>query len=185
MAVVVGISGYANHGKGECAKALISLGFVEVNFADTLKRILSAVYHLPLEYFIDPVLKETPHSNLGGKTPRQAMQHVGTKGFRTFFEDTWVNAWMRNAQAELNEGNNIVVPDVRFPNEWRVLKSLSPSILVAVERPGFNLGEVYEDESEKHVELLRSVADVVLVNDGTVQQLQNKLLENLDLVGVV
>lgn len=66
---------------------------------------------------------------------RRLLQVIGTEAVRNIVgEDTWVNIAMRKIVEQLDEGHNVVVTDVRFPNEaerirevgghiWRVVRA--------------------------------------------------------------
>ena len=68
---------------------------------------------------IDGSLKETPCDLLCGKTPRQAMQLLGTEWGRDLISpDFWVSAWSAAVDRALTGGAiGIVADDCRFLNE--------------------------------------------------------------------
>lgn len=198
MAVIVGICGYAQSGKGTCAEALIKRGFVQVSFADPLKLAVNLVYNLIdpaglteqdlLDKLSEPVFKATPHYHLNGKTPREAYQFLGNKGFRGFLDVSFTEHYHRRVNNLLYcENKNVVTPDVRFPNEWLIIKQFKGSKLGSVWREEIIATKgIYKDESESHIPLLREVADFEVANLTTVEDLQKKFLERLEsLVEVV
>lgn len=86
------------------------------------------------ERYVDGDLKETPHDLLGGKTPRQAMQWLGTEWGRFHFgDDFWINIWRAQVREALF-GGRVVVDDVRFANEADAVRALG-GIVVRIDCP--------------------------------------------------
>jgi hypothetical protein len=118
-------------------------GFQRVRFAGPLKAMMAALGLSPAE--IDGALKETPCELLCGKTPRQAMQWLGTEFGRNMLgDDLWIRAW-NGALAKVPAGVPVVVDDCRFPNEAEAVLS-SGGILVRIERPGAGTSSVHTSE---------------------------------------
>ena len=70
--------------------------------------------------------KETPLDFLGGKTPRQAMQTLGTEwGRNLIYDGIWLHAWER---AFNKCSTPVVVDDLRFINEAEMIKRLGGKI---------------------------------------------------------
>jgi hypothetical protein len=160
--MIVGLCGAIGSGKTTAAKHLVDArGFERVRFAGPLKNMMKA---LGLTYDeIDGHLKEEPCELLGGKTPRHAMQSIGTEWGRELIDpDLWVRAWKRNAQ--LATSFHIVADDVRFPNEVDMIRSMGGKI-IKVERPGVGLdGHISENN---HL-----VPDHVIVNSHGIPYLE-------------
>jgi len=67
-----------------------------------------------------------------GKSPREIMQLLGTEFARNMIdENVWVTALMR----QLNDEDNYVIDDVRFPNEAAAIHARGGKV-VRVVRPG-------------------------------------------------
>lgn len=127
---LIAFTGPAGSGKSTAALHLVAVhGFTRVHFAEPLKRMLAALGVTPAE--LDGDRKETPCSLLCGRTPRWAMQSLGTEWGRELIgPDLWTRAW----RAALPPGD-IVVDDCRFPNEVDAIWAEDGTI-VRVERPG-------------------------------------------------
>ena len=123
-------------------------------FAQTLKNICAEMFAIPLEYFNDQTRKNTEliiHIQEKEKeqkeekeekeqkeklnivqtiTPRKIMQHLGTDLLRKSLPDIWTEIFTRLLKAKVRkhpeELNFILVDDVRFPNEAKCLKNLTP-----------------------------------------------------------
>lgn len=168
--IVVGISGYAGSGKDTLAQSLsLSQGFVCTAFADKLKEVLSDIYDVPLEYFHERHLKNVPHPNLNGKTPREAAQCIGTEAFRNMMDPmTWVNYAIRKAKGFLASGLSVVITDVRFPEEVAAIRQFENNYLVGLVREGC---ESYAHESERHIPWILGQCDRVVENNGSISDL--------------
>ena len=60
-----------------------------------------------------------------GVTPRHLMQTLGTEWGRSCVTpEVWLMCWRRKAVDNLNRGIDVVVDDIRFPNEADLVRSL-------------------------------------------------------------
>lgn len=165
---LIALCGLAGSGKSTAADYLIDEhDFHRVKFAGPLKSMLKA---LGLNHdHLEGKLKEVPCELLGGRTPRHAMQSLGTEwGRELITPELWVNAWTHKAQDYLDRGFNVAVDDCRFPNELRAVQKLG-GVTVMIERPG--TASVESHISEQHA----LETDITLVNDESVADLYAKL----------
>lgn len=128
--MLIGLCGPAGSGKSTAALHLVEHhGFTRVRFAGPLKAMMRALGCTEEE--VDGALKEAPCALLGGRTPRQAMQWLGTEwGRQMIAPDLWLRAWA----AEANRYRLVVCDDVRFPNEEAAIRSRG-GIIVRIECP--------------------------------------------------
>lgn len=128
--MIIGFCGLAGAGKTTAAEYLEhEHGFARVRFAGPLKAMMAALGCSQDE--IDGHLKDSPCNLLGGKTPRQAMQWLGTEWGRDMIApDLWTRAWNAAASA-----SRIVADDVRFANEADAIRARG-GIVVEIHRPG-------------------------------------------------
>ena len=91
--MIIGLTGLAGSGETTVARHLMGMhGFVRHRMAEPLKSMLKALGLT--EQQIDGDLKEVPCELLGGKTPRHAMQTLGTEWGRDLIsQNLWVKAW--------------------------------------------------------------------------------------------
>lgn len=157
---IVAFTGLAGAGKTTAAKHLVAChGFRRVRFAEALKAMLSALGLTEAQ--IDGSEKETPCELLGGKTPRWAMQTIGTEwGRRLIADDLWIRAWQA-AVARVPAGVPVVVDDCRFPNEAEAVKAAG-GYIVRIERTGAGTASVHESEQ------YQIPADAMRYNDGPI-----------------
>lgn len=141
---IIAFTGLAGAGKSTAAFHLVAhRGFERVRFAGPLKAMMAAL-GLTHEQ-IEGREKETPCDLLGGKTPRYAMQTIGTEWGRDLIaNDLWVRAW-KAAVAAIPAGVPVVVDDCRFPNEAEAVQAAG-GILVRVDRPGAGTASIHASE---------------------------------------
>lgn len=160
---LVGFCGPMGAGKTTAANILKTRGYLGMKMAAPLKAMLKVIGLTDFE--IEGGGKEIPTALLCWKTPRYAMQTIGTEWGRDLIgEDFWVRAWSRAVRGQLEKGKLIVCDDIRFQNEADALRALGGK-LIEVRRPGAK-------RSETHVtERVEIEPDAVLNNDGNVEQL--------------
>lgn len=116
--------------------------WVEVSFADPLKAITPLVSGLCYvvvrgQTVIERKLRNKdltiPFNICGTNTGRSMLQYLGTNVFRQcFHKDIWVRIAERRVRALLKQGYNVVVSDVRFENEWCMLRDINVADEVAL-----------------------------------------------------
>jgi len=142
--MIIGICGYRHSGKSEIAKLLCERAFTRKPFAGPLKAMLAAVGLANEE--LNGSRKELPSLLLCGRTPRWAMQSIGTNWGRDLIHpDLWVTLWIASVTPML--GFPVVADDVRFPNEVAAIHELGGEVW-RITRPGC---ESDGHESEAHV----------------------------------
>jgi len=174
MTFVVGISGKKGSGKDTAGKALCEkLGFKEIKFATPLKLMLGALLwyrgadeHL-IERMLDGDLKEVPSPLLNGRTPRYAMQTLGTEwGRNLIHEDLWIDTFQDKAKTF----DRVVNTDTRFPNEVGKIFDMD-GIVIKVERDVLASGD--EHPSEALVDTL--TVDHIVKNNTSIEDFQAEI----------
>lgn len=169
--------GSKQSGKDTCAEYLQNFDYEILKAATPIKLMLTALFkycgftdELIYEY-LEGSLKEEPIECLGGKTPRELMQSLGTEWGRDLVDpDIWINLLCN--RISLTEKS--VISDVRFPNEVAKLRDQG-GVLVQIYRPSISNNDSHSSEN-----LLTSHHfDDVIVNDGTLDELYDKLLRTL------
>lgn len=159
---VVGLSGLAGSGKSTAASFLQSQGYTLVKFAGPLKDAMRAIGLT--DYHIEGDGKEKPCTLLQGKTPRHAMQTIGTDWGRDLIgPHFWVGLWEARANEVLDAGGLVVADDVRFPNEAEAIRKLGGRVVRLVGRGGISGGHASEGMDWE--------ADSVVANTGRVTAL--------------
>lgn len=173
--MIIGLSGYAQSGKDTVAEHLIkNYGYRRVAFADPIRKAL---------YKLNPVVpvgefnaihlaqavdglgwEET--KRLSDET-RRLLQVLGTEvGREMFGVDFWVNQAMGNA----GKFDRVVLTDVRYPNEYRAIKSRE-GIILRIVKPGNSAVNGHSSETA----LDSHAFDGTIVNDGSKEDLFAKI----------
>lgn len=150
-----------------------------------------------IERLLEGDLKETPSPFFGGKTCRQWMQKLGTEFGRDMFKETiWsdiVEVKMARTQTEIVQvlgesyaaypwfdaidtqafTGRVVISDLRFMSEARVIKRLGGTII----RVTGGLSNPADQFSAHQSEIeIRSIPhDIEIMNDGTIGDLLGKV----------
>jgi hypothetical protein len=163
---LVVFTGIAQSGKTTCANRLEAFGWKKFSFADPLKYMLSD-FGVPAGCLWGD-RKEEPLDILGGKSARYAMQTLGTEwGRELIWDDLWLSAWERKVRSTLSRGGRVVNDDIRFPNEYALVRKMG-GIIVKVERP--DVSTEHTHSSESHYDFVD--ADLTFVNKGTINELK-------------
>ncbi len=180
MTKVIAFTGRKFSGKDTAARLFIEAGYTNIKFADPLKDMLRAVLRvqgiLPdtVERMIEGDLKEVPTYYLRGKTPRYAMQTLGTEWGRDIIaQDFWTSILKTRAE----QHRKIVVTDLRFGNEVKAVRELGGKI-IRIKRQFARDNEFSEHSSEVAIDNL--MVDAEIENNGSIEELRTKLREYVE-----
>lgn len=163
---IYAFAGRRGSGKSTASQVLVDDGFVDVKFADPLKNMMRAFYKTcgvkrkTVERKLEGDLKEVPCEWLMGKTPRHAMQMLGTEWRDLIDTDMWSNIFTKRVLSG-EVGDKIVCSDFRFAHEASVLEFLDAHTYRVV-RPELET----TDDAAQHVS--ETSTDTVPVNSGTI-----------------
>lgn len=121
---IIAFIGRAGSGKDyQCELLVSNNGFYKMAFADALRKILFITLNIPYEQGLQQYdsLKKTPLYN--GQTLRDMMEHLGTEGIRYYDNDFWAKCMIKELQN--TQKNKICVSDMRFYNEYHILKEFA------------------------------------------------------------
>lgn len=168
---IVAFTGVAGSGKSTATRYLVERhGYTLVKFAGPLKDMMRALGFG--EEDIEGNCKELSNSLLCDKTPRHAMQTLGTEwGRKCIGEDFWINLWRDSADRIVKQGGRVVVDDCRFPNEAQAIRRLGGDIFKIEGRGGI----AGEHASERGC----GDQDLVIENDNTPDVLFGRVEEAL------
>jgi hypothetical protein len=148
----------------ECGKSTAAafcsaeLGYRTFCYASPLKDMLLAMGLTSLEVYGSE--KQIKSLLLGGKTPRQAMQTLGTDWGRDLIhKDLWLNLMGR--RLDNCSEKKIAIDDARFPNEFTHIKSMNGKIIRV-----FRAGKEVKPSHESEAHYLDADVDYHIVNDG-------------------
>jgi hypothetical protein len=172
---IIAFTGLKGSGKDTAAKVLLNRGYANLKFADPLKDMLrlflrmNGVYADIVERMIEGDLKETPTAILGGKTPRWALQSLGTEwGRDLIYENVWTDTFIRRVK----QLDKVVCTDFRFPNERDVLKFLGAK-LIRITRPDQeqNVHSLHPSE----IYITQMAVDHEIINDSSIDALWQRV----------
>ncbi len=160
-----------------CGKTTVASLLIEhqrVAFAAPLKRVVKILLdelslRLPSTHYVYTA-KEAIIPELG-VSARHMMQTLGTEwGRACIHPDFWVMIARAKVQRIMNDGGSVVIDDVRFPNEASMIRDLGGE-LWRIDRPGVT----YNGDHSSEGGLEDITPDRVIVNDGTIAQLKEKI----------
>jgi hypothetical protein len=143
--MIIGIAGFQGSGKDTIADYLQNIyGFKRDSFAATLKDAVAAVFGWDRDLLegrttesrawreqVDPWWAN--RLNMPDLTPRLVLQRWGTEvARRSWHDDTWI-ASLENKLARAH--NDIVITDVRFPNEIAAVRNAGGIVIRVVRGP--------------------------------------------------
>lgn len=168
---IIGFTGPAGAGK-DLAASMVPGGH-RIAFADPLYQGLAVMLGVPEGVLRDRSAKERPLSGFGA-APRHLLQTLGTEwGRQMIRDDIWLRvAFWRWEQAAAAGLGLIVVPDVRFENEARLIRENGGEVWL-IHRPGVEPVAAHCSEAGIALRLI----DRLVVNDGTVDQLRERVEE--------
>ena len=190
--MIIGITGRAQNGKDSVGRVLVrSYGFKRYAFADALKSmalVLDPIVHITEDY--DFVRLSEMIEDRGWEETKQMyevrrfIQVLGTEAVRDHLgEDAWVLALLKQINQDYqwtfaDDGisstpdGNIVVTDVRFPNEVEAIKDWG-GYMWRVVRPDHDNGVDPNHPSEAFVDHLQVDYEIVARN-------LNELMKGVD-----
>jgi hypothetical protein len=166
---IIGLTGPAGAGK-DLAASMVP-GACRIAFADPIYQGLSTMLGIPEGVLRDRSAKEQPIVGIGA-SPRQLLQTLGTEwGRQMIRDDIWLRvAFWRWEQMAAGGVSLIVVPDVRFSNEARLIRENGGEVWL-IHRPGVEPVAAHSSEAGLPLKLI----DRLVVNDGTVDQLRERV----------
>jgi hypothetical protein len=198
---LIGITGVAGVGKDTLADYLVrEHKFVKYALADPIKRLLNDRFGWTMEDWQDRAWKERSEINAGWKkhggrhfSPRSWAQWLGTEVGRFLAgEDVWAHkmadAWhaldreivyYRDLAMDPPRGQLMVVPDVRFDNEARIIGNLGGVVIRVVRQDAKpveqHASELGVDNRYVHcmVENYGSIPDFLARAEATLEDVRN------------
>lgn len=128
--MLIGLIGFAGSGKGTAADYLVEKkGFTKLSFADAVKDATAAIFGWPRALLEGDTeesreFRETKDEWWSDKTglhitPRNMLQMMGTEVGRDMIHP---NVWIFALEKRLAMYQNVVIADVRFPNEINFIR---------------------------------------------------------------
>jgi len=203
--MIIGVCGFIGCGKDTVADYLVNFHeFRRESFADSLKDSVAAVFGWD-RIMLEGRTKESrewreqvdrwwaDRLSMPTLTPRWVLQYWGTEVCRkTFHDDIWI-ASLENKIRQSKD--NIVVSDVRFPNEIKAIKN-NGGKMIWVKRGELpvwystaitaNAGDLSSQNKMKDLKVHSSEwawvgqdFDIEIENNGTIQDLYDSVAQNI------
>lgn len=185
---LVGICGRKRSGKDTLASIFVeSYGFRRVSFAARVKQLLAAVNPLVC---LNPMAPRDSFNRLAAYTDdwedakeipevRRLLQQLGTTARDLLGESVWINPVIGEVQSRLANHEQVVISDVRFPNEADRVRSLG-GVIVRVHRDPIGSDLISTHVSETAMDAYH--ADVDINNVGSLDSLRLAAADVLDRV---
>lgn len=169
---VIGLAGPAGSGKSAAASILYRrYRFERLRFAAPLKSAMRAllselgVSPIRVERMIEGDLKECPVPELSHRSPRYAMQTLGTEWGRDIMApDFWAAPQGARAATMAAEGRRVVFEDVRFANEAAAVRAARGVVVLITGRgismTGDHPSEAFDFSPDFRVDNSGSLADL-------------------------
>jgi hypothetical protein len=210
--IIVGVCGFQGSGKDTVADYLVNVhGFRRISFAGTLKDAVSAIFGWDRELLEGRTTESRDWRekvdkwwanklNMPHLTPRWVLQYWGTEVARKAFHD---NIWIHSVEYKLATiSDNVVISDVRFPNEIKSIKDAGGMVIrthrgpdpewyhaaeIVNKGPTKNLSwasnKSFLDNYKIHVSETSWIGtnfDAILDNDGTIDDLYSQINQLLN-----
>jgi len=170
--MIIGFTGRKYHGKDTAAKRLIKNGYTPMSFAEPIKEIAKMLFG-----FSENQMNGNQKEDIDSRwniSPREALQFIGTELFREQIQrllpDIGSDFWVKSLENRIPKDTNIVITDVRFPNEVDMIHRLGGKIIRVkrdiVENQGSHISEMLIDTLD---------ADHDIENNGTIEELHDKV----------
>lgn len=171
---IIGFCGYPGSGKDVAAEFLVARGWQRVAFADPLRKMALAIDPWICDMHGRERLSDLV--KLNGwlevkKLPevRRLLQYIGTQAVR---EIIGPNTWVDIAVRSMEPCRSVVITDVRFANEAEMIRRRG-GLICWVQRDSAG-----DRRHNAHIsEQYPFTMDRAINNNGTLQELENKILE--------
>lgn len=175
--LLIGLTGRAGAGKSTVAAYLQDqYACAEIAFADPIVNMIGSLLadaNISGAWMTERALKEQPTPL--GFSYRELAQSLGTEWGRGLAPDFWLRVAAQRLYALHASGDNVVISDVRFPNEAAFIQAHG-GVLVRVLRQ--DLPAVRQHASEAHVDQLPITTE--LLNFGSVATLHDQVDRFID-----
>jgi len=203
--LLIGLVGATGCGKTTLASRLVERGFTRAHMGQPIKNMLGALGLTVEQLTGETDVRKRPSDLLGGRSPRYAMETLGTDwGRKMISPEIWANAVETRVRQMWREFPvPVVIDDLRFPSDWKMVERLD-GIMVRIVRPGVGRARSVADRVVHRLPALRPAlaalgvptvhetefhwhdapAKIELANDADPEALESRLVEALASGGI-
>lgn len=165
---LIGIAGFKRSGKDTLARALRKLNRYDViGMSDAIVGEVEAI----TGFEISDAMKEQAVPGSPDMTFRDLLVRHGTQR-RQMLKSYWIDKMAATVASSFLAGHGAIVTGVRIAEEFQWIRH-NGGQLVWLSRPGFDSDGSYTEEDQAHL------CDVHVVNDGDIDQVANRVLDQL------
>jgi len=175
--LVVGLSGKFGSGKDTAAtllqEAMPHMNWKRIAFATLVKAVVATLTSTTLQDNLSDAGKQSVPNGFNHSLGT-LQQKVGMAMRKEIDERVWVRA----AFAAIGPHDNVLVTDVRFPNEFAEIKYNRQGIVIRLQGRTERLSETRDPShpSETALDTFVDAFDAIVENDGTIDQLRDRLV---------
>jgi hypothetical protein len=187
--MIIGLVGFIGAGKGTVRDTLVrEHGYHGFAFADALKDAVASIFLWPRGLIegdseasrafrekIDPWWSEKFGYDV---TPRLMLQKMGTEACRNNLSD---NIWVSALEKRIQGYQDVVISDVRFPNEIDFIRSVGGKI-IRVKRGDDPSLEAQQKMHVSETAWNYVVPDAIIDNNGTLNDLAGNIRTTLTML---
>lgn len=168
---LIGFAGPRLSGKSTAACFLHGYGYKFCSFTEPFKSMLRAMLSQKgvdadqVHKLVDGDRKDIPAVDLGGQTPRLALQSLGDWGRKTLGVNIWIDAAMILAETQLNDGGRVVIDRVSTAAEADAIRAHGGAVW-QVYRPSIDC------DPNHHTEVIDFIVDAVIENTGSLDKFE-------------
>ena len=172
----IAISGVSGAGKDTVAQFLIDeLGYERLAIADPIKEHVGDIFGLTKRQLWGDLRNEVIDEL--GVSPRKIYQDFG-RFCREIDAGIWLRALLSRVRELIGEGRRVVCTDVRTHKEFEAVRSAGASLWHITRSGAGAPGDLANDSTERQArELAGRRFDVVIENNGPLEELQERVLE--------
>lgn len=180
--MIIGVVGFIGSGKGTVGDILVrEHGYHQFAFADALKDVVANIFVWPRQLLegdtnasrafrerVDPWWSDKFGYEV---TPRLMLQKMGTEACRHGIAD---NIWIAALEKRIHGYEDVVITDVRFPNEIDFVRSVGGKIIRIRRGPDPS----FEELEKMHISETAwnfYLPDFGIDNNGTIEDLKEQI----------
>lgn len=187
--LLIACHGLPGAGKDAFARFLLEnhldCNWERIAFASPLKRGLSTMLNIPMEDIENPAIKNEPNYKFG-RSIRHMAQSLGTEWGRNLIHDNlWVEIAREEITSRLNRGINVIVTDLRFPNEVDLIRELGGYVIHIIRNDNPHVVASLNSGLKSHPSdssLPAGSVDFTIENNDTLEIFRRKVEFLLDMI---